>query len=85
MLTAAKHRTLRVQRRTNIPSWNHDCKVKYDNFLKAAPEEAELKANEPINHLNESRRKRWEKAIGSIDFFVPAVWPGCLSTELACE
>ena len=69
LLSTAKQCMPRGRRKFYIPTWDQESQMKYDEFVNARrPSEADHKANDLIEHLNQNRRKRWEEAVESMDF-----------------
>ena len=69
LLNTAKQCIPRRRRKSYIPTWDQKSQMKYDEFANARrPSEADHKANDLIEHLNQNRRKRWEEAVESMDF-----------------
>ena len=69
MQNSAKQSTRRGRRKSYISTWDQESQKKYNEVVNTqSPTEADCKASDLINHLNQNRRQRWEEAVESIDF-----------------
>ena len=69
ILAAAKVSIPRGCREHLIPTWDKECQLAYNAFIRAAAgEEANIKAEQLTTILDAKRRLRWESDISTIDF-----------------